>query len=148
MSCPHFSRAWPVNTGYFLPCTQGHSQGCESGGWGGAAEAPPHADFALPPPSPLPGKPWRAKSKAASPCQRPARPPSARATSALGLLTLALLLPLLELTQPPRPRVPPLDHQAALVCHDATLVGRVLSIAQQQVLLEGLDFGALAGYVS
>lgn len=65
----------------------------------------------------------------------------------LGFLTLALLLPLLELPEPPGPRIPPLDHQAGFVRNDAALVGRVLVVAQQQVLLHGLDFGALAGYV-
>lgn len=65
----------------------------------------------------------------------------------LGFLTLPLLLPLLELPEPPGPRVPPLDHQAGFVRNDAALVGRVLVVAQQQILLHGLDFGALAGYV-
>lgn len=65
----------------------------------------------------------------------------------LGFLTLPLLLPLLELPEPPSPRIPPLYHQAGFVCNDATLVRRVLVVAQQQILLHGLDFGALARYV-
>lgn len=65
----------------------------------------------------------------------------------LGFLTLALLLPLLELPEAPSPRIPPLDHQAGFVRNDAALVGRVLVVAQQQIFLHGLDFGALACYV-
>lgn len=65
----------------------------------------------------------------------------------LGFLTLPLLLPLLELPEPPSPRIPPLYHQAGFVRNDAALVGRVLVVAQQQILLHGLDFGALARYV-
>ena len=65
----------------------------------------------------------------------------------LGFLTLPLLLPLLELPQPPSPRIPPLYHKAGFVRNDAALVGRVLVVAQEQIFLHGLDFGALARYV-
>lgn len=86
------------------------------GAGGGAAEGPGPT-----PTLPPAGKPPRAKSTPRWPPPRPAR--RRAAASALGLLALALLLALLELAQPPRPCVPPLDHQAALVRHDAALVG-------------------------
>lgn len=66
---------------------------------------------------------------------------------ALRLLALAILLALLELPEPARPRVPPLDDQAAFVRHHSALAGGVLVVAQQQVLLPGLDLGTLAGHV-
>lgn len=65
----------------------------------------------------------------------------------LWLLALAFLLALLELPEPARPRVPPLDNQAAFVRHHSALPGGVLVIPQQQVLLPGLDLGTLAGHV-
>lgn len=83
------------------------------------------------------------------PCPPPARTQqrSVHHRSSLRLPTFPLLLPLLELPQPPCPRVPPLDHQAALVRDDAALVWRVLGAAQQEVLLHGFHLGALAGDV-
>lgn len=68
-------------------------------------------------------------------------------SSRLWLLALALLLALLKLSEPARPRVPPLDDQAAFVCDHAALAGGVLVIPQQQVLLPGLDLGAFTGHV-
>ena len=65
----------------------------------------------------------------------------------LWLLALAFLLALLELPEPTRPRVPPLDNQAAFVGHYSTLAGGILVVPQQQVLLPGLDLGTLAGHV-
>lgn len=65
----------------------------------------------------------------------------------LRLLALAFLLTLLELPEPARPRVPPLDHQTAFVCHHAALAGGVLVVPQQQVLLAGFDLGTLARHV-
>ena len=67
--------------------------------------------------------------------------------SRLRLLALAFLLALLELPEPACPRVPPLDNQAAFVCHHSALPGGVLVVPQQQVLLPGLDLGTLAGQV-
>ena len=77
----------------------------------------------------------------------PSVAPTCLRSSPLGLLALAFLLPLLELPEPPGPRVSPLDDQAALVRHDPALARRVLIVAQQQVLLAWLDLGAFAGHV-
>lgn len=46
----------------------------------------------------------------------------------LRLLALAFLLALLELPEPSRPRVPPLNNQASFVCHHSTLPRGVLVI--------------------
>lgn len=75
----------------------------------GLGVGPPRAPPGAAPPPPPPGNALAGPVRALAP--------------ALGLLALALLLALLELAQPPSPRVPPLDHQAALVGHDAALVG-------------------------
>lgn len=65
----------------------------------------------------------------------------------LWLLALAFLLPLLELPESSRPRVPPLNNQAPFVCHHSALPRRVLVVPQQQVLLPGFNLGTLAGHV-
>lgn len=65
----------------------------------------------------------------------------------LRLLALAFLLTLLELPEPSRPRVPPLDHQTAFVCHHAALARGVLVVPQQQVLLARFDLGTLARHI-
>lgn len=65
----------------------------------------------------------------------------------LWLLALAFLLALLELPEPACPRVPPLDNQAAFVCHHSALPWGVLVIPQQQVLLPWFDLGTFAGHV-
>lgn len=68
-------------------------------------------------------------------------------SSCLWLLALAFLLALLELPEPARPCVPPLDNQATFICHYSTLARGVLIISQQQVLLPRLDLWTLAGHV-
>lgn len=65
----------------------------------------------------------------------------------LRLLAFSFFLSLLELAQSPRPRVPPLNHQTAFICHHAALPRRVLVVPQQQVFLPGFHSGTLAGHV-
>ncbi len=74
-------------------------------------------------------------------------PASSSSFFRLCLLALAFLLALLELPEPSCPRVPPLNNQAAFVCHHPALPWGVLVVPQQQVLLPRFDLGTLAGHV-
>lgn len=63
------------------------------------------------------------------------------------LAALALLLFALELSQPSRPNVPPLDDQAVLVGQQPRPLSPALTGAHHQETFAHLDFGALAGQV-
>ena len=63
------------------------------------------------------------------------------------LAALALLLFALELSQPSRPNVPPLDDQAVLVGQQPRPLGPTITGAHHQEAFAHLDFGTLAGQV-